>query len=562
MEPSPSTNRRRFLLGAGFGFGFGLPSGAHTLAGGGSPRPDDPDDMAATARLAGVAFDPEHCAQAKGRLAELRADYESLRRSDVPYELPPCSAFDPWPGGVARPAPTGPVDFPSLEHTVAPGDDADLAFAPILELASLLRQRKVTSRRLTELALQRLERFDPQLFCVVTLLRAEALRTADERDRELAAGTDRGPLHGIPYGAKDLFAWPGAPTTFGAGPFREHHWNTTATCLARLHDRGAVLVAKLSLGALAMGDLWHGGRTRNPWRPSEGSSGSSAGSASAVAAGLVPFALGTETLGSIVSPCRQCGVAGLRPTFGSISRHGAMPLSWTMDKIGPIARSAVDAAIVFDAVRGRDGLDPAARDTAFPFDPAAPITGLRVGIVRQRGFPGDGEQRAFVDWLTAAGLPPREVELPDAPYRSMLVMLHAESAAAFDDFARQGGLPQLPGQDDGDWPNQMRAARTIPAVEYLRASRLRRRLVHDFDRAMDGIDVLVAPTHGGSTLVATNLTGHPTYVLPIGADQRRSGRPTMLSLVGRLDGEAALLQLAAAWQNATRWHLARPELTR
>ena len=543
-------DRRAFLLGAG-----SAPLAARAL-----PRPDDPDDMAAFGRLADLEFSAKERELAEGRLQRLRTDYRALRQRDVPFELPPCTAFDPWPPGVPRPAPTPRTAVPIPAGVAMPERDVDLAFCSVLELASLLRQGKVSSRRLVELSLARLERFDPTLHCVVTLLREPALRRADELDAELARGEDRGPLHGIPYGAKDLFAWPGAPTTFGAAPWADHEWAERATPLARLHEAGAVLCAKLSLGALAMGDLWHGGRTRNPYDPEQGSSGSSAGSASAVAAGLLPFALGTETLGSIVSPCRRCGVAGLRPTFGAVSRHGAMPLSWTMDKVGPIARTASCAALVFDAIRGADGRDPAARDARFAWRPDGDLTGLRFGILARRRFPSRAEDQAFVAWLERRGAKPRQVTLPDAPYRSLLVMLHAEAACAFDEFTRDGGLDRLPGQGEGDWPNSFRSARTIPAVEYLRASRLRHRLVHDMHKALADVDVLVAPTHGGPTLTATNLTGHPTYVLPVGANEQAGGRPTMLALVGGLDREDALLTVADAWQRETAWHRARPKL--
>jgi Asp-tRNA(Asn)/Glu-tRNA(Gln) amidotransferase A subunit family amidase len=330
--------------------------------------------------------------------------------------------------------------------------------------------------------------------------------------------------------------------------------------LQKLFDAGAVLVAKLALGALAQGDLWFGGRTRNPWDKERGSSGSSAGSACSVAAGLLPFALGTETLGSIVSPCRECGVGGLRPTFGAVSRHGAMPLSWTMDKVGPIARSAPDLALVFDLIRGADGLDPSARDCAFPFAPARGLEGLRVGVLQGERVLERDDDRRFLAWLEGQGLAPKPVTLP-AVSPALRVMLSAEAAAAFDELLRAGRLGELPGQGDGDWPNRMRTARTIPAVEYLQASRLRTRLVHEMHAALDGIDVLVAPTHGGPTLLGTNLTGHPTLVLPVGASARDGGRPTVLALVGRLYGEAEVLRLGAAWQAKTAWHQQRPPLT-
>jgi Asp-tRNA(Asn)/Glu-tRNA(Gln) amidotransferase A subunit family amidase len=575
----PACDRRAFLLGAAIPFAAAAPAHVPVSAVGDArddgaveapgrpvappPPRDDADDMAAAARLAGLELTADERALAVGRLRRQRDGYQTVRGEPIPFELPPCATFDPWPPGVPRPNATPRVVFAVPRDAAVPATDADLAFAPVPVLASLLRQRAVTSERLVTLALDRLARFDPLLHCVVTLLREPAVARARALDAELAAGTDRGPLHGIPYGAKDLFGWPGAPTTFGAAPWRDHVWNVEATCLRRLHDAGAVLVAKLALGALAMGDLWHGGRTRNPFDPDKGSSGSSAGPAAAVAAGLVPFAIGTETLGSIVSPCRQCGVAGLRPTFGTVSRHGAMPLSWTMDKVGPIARTAVDAALVFDAMRGADGKDPAAVDAPFPWRPGRGVKGLRIGVLQQRDWPRRAEDEAFVAWVVAqSGTAAVPVTLPAAPYDALLAMLHAEAAAAFDEATRTGLLPRLPGQGENDWPNQFRAARTIPAVEYLQASRARSRLCARMHEALAGVDVLVAPTHGGPTLVATNLSGHPTYVLPVGARDADGGRPTVLALVGQLYGEADLLAVGQAWQTATTHHRARPAAAR
>lgn len=556
MSPKP-LNRRAFLLATG-----AAPL-AGTLAAKKLAGLDDPEDMAAFGRLIGLRFEDDEVRQAERNLAGYRDDYEALRASGIRFDMSPSTAFDPFPPGANRPAPTPRADVSVPPDVAMPKDEAGLAFLTVLELASLLRQRKVTSRRLTELALARLERFDEDLLCVVNLLSEQALQRADELDRELAAGEDRGPLHGIPYGAKDLFAWPGAPTTFGAEPFEDQQWDVQATCLRRLHDAGAVLCAKLSLGALAMGDLWHKGRTRNPYNPEQGSSGSSAGSASAVAAGLLPFAIGTETLGSIVSPCRRCGVGGLRPTFGAVSRYGAMPLSWTMDKVGPIARSATCQGIVFDAVRGQDGKDPAARDTGFDWRRGAPLEGLRVGVLNVRGWPRTDADRAFLAWLEEQTGAPREVTLPDAEYGAMLLMLHAEAAAAFDELTRTNQDDRLPGQRAGDWPNSFRSARTIPAVEYIQASRLRLELLEDMQAALQGVDVLVSPTHGGPTLTATNLSGHPTLVLPIGRSERErdGGRPDLIALTGQLDGEGPLLRVAEAWQQQTEWHRARPRLT-
>ncbi len=538
-----------------------LPAAAFALPG---VDLEDPDDLRAAGRLSGIAFTPEQCQQAAGRIARQRQEMESLRGEPIPLSLSPCTVFDPLPAGPSRSRRTGDrrrgtVSWQPLADLPAPADDKALAFASLDELATWLHRGEVTSRRLTELALTRLQAFDARLFCVVTLLRDEALARADALDAERRAGKVRSPLHGIPYGAKDLFAWPSAPTTFGAEPYRNHVWNEKATVLVRLEDAGAVLVAKLSLGALAMGDLWYGGRTRSPWDPDRGSSGSSAGSAAAVAAGLVPFALGSETLGSIVSPCTACGVGGLRPTFGAVSRHGAMPLSWTMDKVGVIARHAADAARVFDVVRGEDGLDLAVQEMDFEFDAASAPTGLRVGVLQGKGVLEREEDRRFLSWLTAQGLEPRPVQLPTAPLGAMLLMLHVEAAAAFDELTRNGGLALLQGQRDSDWPNQFRAARAIPAVEYVQASRVRTSFLGEMARAMQDVDVLVAPTHG-PVLSATNLSGHPALVLPVGSGGQPA-KPTVLSLVGSLYGERHVLRLAAAWQRTTNWHRQVPPLT-
>lgn len=523
-----------------------------------APPLGDADDFAAFGRLVGLDFADAERKQAEGLLRDQRRDYDALRAEAIAFELPPCLSFDPWPLDLPPPAKGPAVAWQPLADVPLPKTDVDLAFASVDELGALLRQRKVTSRRLTELALQRLEQFDQQLFCVVTLLREAALAAADRADAEIAAGRWRSPLHGIPFGAKDLFAWPGAPTTFGAAPYRQQVWKLTATVLQKLADAGAVLTAKLSLGALAMGDVWFGGRTRNPYAPGQGSSGSSAGSASAVAAGLLPFALGTETLGSIVSPCSTCGVGGLRPTFGAISRHGAMPLSWSMDKVGVIARSAVDQALVFDAIRGADGRDPSARDATFGWRRGAGLQGLRIGRLAGERMLRREHERAFVRWLQDAGAPLREVELPAAPYGALLTMLHAEAAASFDQLLRSGGLAQLTSQGDRSWPNVFRAARSVPAVEYLLAARRRQQLCLDMAKVMAEVDVLVAPTHG-PLLTCTNLTGHPTLVLPTGRGE--DGRPLSLGLTGKLFGEAALLAVAEAWQQHTDFHRSRPALT-
>jgi Asp-tRNA(Asn)/Glu-tRNA(Gln) amidotransferase A subunit family amidase len=521
---------------------------------------DTAGDLAAAQRIAGLAFGPAELAMAARSVEQQRRGFDQLRARAMSWWTAPAWTFDPLPHGVAPPAAQArfAVALPDGELSREP---ADLAYASIPHLAALVSRRVVTSRQLTELALARLKRFDPQLHCVVTLLEKAALAAADRADQEIAAGGWRGPLHGIPYGAKDLFAWPGAPTTFGAAPFADQVLDLKATALQRLEAAGAVLCAKLSLGALAMGDYWFKGRTRNPWQLEQGSSGSSAGSAAAVTAGLLPFALGTETLGSIVSPCSTCGVAGLRPTFGTVSRHGAMPLSWSMDKVGVIARHASDLAIVFERIHGADGHDRMVRDSGFAWPSPTSLRGLRVGVVgggRGRGRPGGaprGDANDLLAWLRQQGAVVKTAALPDFPYAAIRVILVAEAATAFDDLTRSPDIARLTRQTPGSWPNRFRAARFVPAVEYLRATRVRTGLIQAMHEMMRGFDVLVA-ARSSEALTCTNLTGHPTVVLPTGPGRGRS--PTSTSIIGHLYGESTLLAVANAWQQHTRWHLGRP----
>ncbi|MCA8955825.1 MAG: amidase [Planctomycetes bacterium] len=510
----------------------------------------DPEDLAAAQRLIGLDFTAAQLAQAGGSVARQRSGFAAMRQHAVDWWTTPAFHFDPLPPG-ALPPPAG----PHPNYTAQPGNAStkpgDLAYASIPQLAGLLRQRTVTSRQLTELCIARLRRHDPQLLCVVTLLERQALAAADRADQEIAAGRIRGLLHGIPYGAKDLFAWPGAPTTFGAAPFKGQVLGAKATVLERLERAGAVLVAKLSLGALAMGDVWFGGRTRNPWNPAQGSSGSSAGPAAAVAAGLLPFALGSETCGSIVSPCQRCGVAGLRPSFGLVSRHGAMPLSWTMDKVGPIARHATDLGIVFDAIRGPDGRDASVRAVGFPSPSLVALRGLRVGVLddaRRRRRP----HSELLAWLTEQGAVVAPARLPEFPFRALMTILGCEAATAFDDLTRSPDLDKLTRQDAGAWPTSFRAARFVPAVEYLRATRIRTQLCQAMHALMQQHDVLL----GDSALPCTNLTGNPSLVLPCASGRGRG--PASTAIIGRLFGEAILLAIGEGWQKHTRFHLGRP----
>jgi Asp-tRNA(Asn)/Glu-tRNA(Gln) amidotransferase A subunit family amidase len=396
----------------------------------------------------------------------------------------------------------------------------------------------------------------------VTLTEDLALEQARRADEEIADGLYRGPLHGIPWGAKDLLAVAGYRTTWGSRIYEDQVIDTDATVVKRLEEAGSVLVAKLSMGALAMGDVWFGGQTRNPWNPARGSSGSSAGSAAATAAGLVGFAIGTETLGSIVSPSTRCGVTGLRPTFGRVSRSGAMALSWTMDKIGPICRTVEDCALVLEAIRGSDGEDPTVIDAPFNWDPEADLASIRIGYLKN-AFEGESRTKTFdlaaLEVLRGLGITLVPFELPEMKAEALGFILDAEAAAAFDEVTRSGKDSLMVRQGPGAWPNIFRRARFIPAVEYIQANRARTRLMGEMAGKMEAVDVFVTPSFGGGVLLVTNLTGHPAVVVPDGFDDR--GNPVSISFIGSLFGEAAALRVAKAYQDATEFHLKHPSLT-
>ncbi len=492
------------------------------------------------------------------------ADFQAIRQAEPPNDVPPALVLDLGLSGRVRPEPGDGPSIPALAPVRVAASGQDLAFASIPELGAMLRGGAVTSVGLTEFFLGRLRTFDPTLQAVVTLLPERALGTARQRDAELAAGTDRGPLHGIPWGAKDLLSATGGPTTWGAEPYRDQTIDADALAVERLENAGAVLVAKLTLGALAWGDVWFGGTTKNPWNPDQGASGSSAGPGSAVAAGLVPFAIGSETLGSIVSPSTRNGVTGLRPTFGRVPTDGAMALSWSMDKLGPMTRSALDAALVFDAVRGPAGGAP---DAAFPFDPSAPLADLTVGtlVPAEGGGAGGDADRATVEVLRGLGANLVPVEWPGGfPVGPLRLILEAEAAAAFDGFTRSRDADRLVRQSRDSWPNVFRHARHIPAVEYINANRIRTQLMRAMTALFDAVDVLVTPSFDQGLLI-TNLTGHPAVVVPNGFSpveghpERRS--PRSVSFVGPLWGEHHALRLAHAVQTATDFHRQRPPVS-
>jgi Asp-tRNA(Asn)/Glu-tRNA(Gln) amidotransferase A subunit family amidase len=396
---------------------------------------------------------------------------------------------------------------------------------------------------------------------MITLTEERALEQAARADEEISKSRYRGPLHGIPWGAKDLLAVEGYPTTWGAAPYRDQVIESTAEVVRRLDDAGAVLVAKTSVGALAWGDVWFGGQTRNPWNPEQGSSGSSAGSASAVGAGALWFALGTETLGSIVSPCTRCGVTGIRPTFGRVPRTGCMALSWGMDKIGPIARNVADAAYVLQAIRGADGVDRDCVSVPLDWKPTRSASGMRFGYdasaFDREAADGERDRQVLTD-LESSGMKLQPLELPELPVNDMLVILEVEAAAAFDELTRTNRDDELTRQVEQAWPNVFRAAQLVPAVQYVQAQRARTQLAERFEEALGKVEGYVTPSFEGSSLRTTNLTGHPTVVMPHGF--RDDGTPTSISFVGRNYREGHLIAVAGAWQNVTDWHRQRPKL--
>lgn len=520
--------------------------------------------------LAGLSFTPEQREQMVEDLAEQREDYEALRAQPIPNSLEPALLFDPRVGGATIPAGNASLQWTPAADVQRPASDEDLAFLTVAELSALIRAGQLSSMELTDLYLARLKRYNPVLECVVTLTEDLAREQAARADAELVAGRWRGPLHGIPYGAKDLLAVPGYPTTWGAVPYQRQQLDATAAVVEKLEAAGAVLVAKLTLGALAWGDVWFGGQTKNPWNIEQGSSGSSAGSGSAVAAGLVGFAIGSETLGSIVSPSTRNGVTGLRPTFGRVSRYGAMALSWSMDKLGPMTRSAEDAALVFEAIRGADPRDPTTVDAPFPYRQDAGLDGFRIGYVAD-AFEGDYTGRdadlQVLRVLRDHGAELQAVSLPDElPVGAMLLTLNVEAAAAFDELTRTGGVDAMVRQGPNTWPFEFRKARFVPAVEYLQANRLRTRLIRQVEAVMDEVDVFVSPSFRGGTLRITNLTGHPCVCVPHSfrpledapLSPRRS--PGSITFIGGLYKDAEALQVATAYQRATDFHRRRPPI--
>ncbi len=537
-------------------------------------NPISPDHIAAAQRLLDLDFSPDQRQQMLEILTGRREQYAGIRAADLDNSVPMALNFSvSTPGPAPAPVPRS-YAMSAQPAVTRPDELEDAAFYTVTQLAELIRSRQVSSLELTEMYLARLKRYDPLLKCVAAFTEELAIEQATRADDEIARGLYRGPLHGIPWGAKDLLATRGYPTQWGAKPYVGKQLDVDATVVQRLEEAGAVLIAKLTLGALANGDVWYGGTTKNPWDVSEGSSGSSAGSGAATAAGLVGFAIGTETMGSIVSPSTRCGVTGLRPTFGRVSRYGAMALSWSMDKIGPMFRSVEDCALVFSAIYGPDGHDLTVTPEPFHWDPALEPKRLRVGYVASGFEPeaaetDDEEKQALyrvtlensvaaLEVMREAGFDLLPIELPARNTSGLWMILAAEAAAAFDAITRDGRVDTMARQDDSAWPNVFRAARFIPAVEYINANRIRTQLMADMAQVMAAVDVFIVPSFAAKAMEITNFTGHPTVVLPNGFTE--AGSPTSISFIGGLHQEAETLAVAKAYQDASDWHRQYPNI--
>ena len=535
-------------------------------------RPTAPDEITvpmlrAAQQLFGLSFSDAQLDSTRRNLSGYRDSYEGLRKVELPNSVAPAVGFDPRPlrlrqtqlsaGGSAG-------RLPAMGKVALPANRDDLAFYTVRQLGELLRLQLISSEDLTRFYLTRLKKYDPQLHCVITLTEDLAYQQARQADAEIKAGKYRGPLHGIPFGVKDLFSAKGYKTTWGSVPYKEQRLDEDAAVVERLREAGAVLCAKLTLGELAQGDVWFGGKTRTPWDATKGSSGSSAGSAAAVAAGLLPFAIGTETLGSIISPSTACGITGLRPTYGRVSRAGAMALSWTMDKAGPLARSAEDCAIVLAALcaAGPDARDPATllAPNRFEYAFGSSLKKLRVGYIKKafdQDYPTKANDLAALDVLRKLGVELVPLELPALSPGMLRFVLTAEGAAAFDDLTRSGRDGQMVLQNRSAWPNTFRSSRFIPAVEYLQAQRVRSLLIEQLDARLKGFDCYIAPSFSAN-LVLTNLTGHPAVALPNGLTA--AGLPTTITFMGQLYEEGKLLALAKAYQDATDFDEKHPPL--
>lgn len=578
MEQVPFMNRRRFFSALTSAFAAGAAAPALAQAPAAAPPRIDRLRLDAAESIFGVDFTEAEEQMALGSVNRNLQSFEELRKLNIPLDTEPAITFRPAlpgkkPTGKATPGARLKVTKTAVPTSLTP---EQVAFLPVTALATLIESQRITSTELTKLYLDRLKKHGETLKCVVTLTEDLALKQAAAADAEIKAGKYRGPLHGIPWGAKDLLATTGIKTTWGATPYKDQVIDLDATVVERLRDAGAVLVAKLSMGALAQGGVWFGGSTRNPWNPERSSSGSSAGPGAATAAGLVGFSIGTETLGSIISPSVTNGVTGLRPTYGRVSRHGAMALSWTMDKIGPMCRSVEDCVLVLNAIYGSDGRDDTVTDAPFDWVPDRPLASLRIGYIQKEleaapNNPNPTEAQrttaesrramyaAALEVFRKAGAKLEPIAMPDFPTGSIGFVLSAEAAAAFDDLTRdKNQLATLTAQSPGDWPNTFRSSRFIPAVEYIRAMRARRLLMQEMDTLMSQYDVFLSPAPGSASLTITNLTGHPAIALKCGFIDNM---PQSIMVTGRLYDEATVCRVALAYEQATEWHKKHPTLS-
>ena len=492
-----------------------------------------------------------------GRFRLYKALHQTLPTNDIPFPF----AFNPLPFGEKIPVNQQKINWEIPKNIQMPANKNELAFYSIMQLASLVKNKKISSVELTRFFIERLKKWGDTLESVITLTEDTAMKQAQQADDEIKKGIYRGPLHGIPYGLKDLFTVKGYKTTWGTTPYKDQVLEKNAFVYEQLKKAGAVLCAKLSLGALAFNNKWFGGETKNPWNLRQGSSGSSAGSAASVVAGLLPFTIGTETLGSIVSPSTRCGATGLRPTFGSVSRSGAMVLSWSLDKIGPICRSAEDDAIVFYFIKGTDGQDLGSVEHAFNFNPKTDLSKLRIAYADNyfKRLNKDAPEWKVLDVYKSLGANPQAVTFPDSilyPNDYIGMILNAEAAAAFDELTRTNRDDLIERQDKGFWPNSFRNSQLTPAVEYINANRYRYNLCKDMYNFMKDYDVLIVPTFAGRQLSITNLTGNPVVCMPMGFGT--NGSPVSITLVGRLYDEATILAAAKAYQDKTKYNQQHP----
>lgn len=526
-------------------------------------QPFTKTDVLSAQKVFGLNFTETEIDTAYPNLTRNLNSYNDLRKHPLDNAVVPAMYFDPLPNGFVVPTEQKAAKWDLPQNVALPTDKNDLAFYTVAQLADLIHTKKISSVELTRFFLDRIKKYNPQLNAVVTITEKLALQQAQKADQEIAAGQYKGPLHGIPYGVKDLLAVPGYKTTWGAGPYKDQVIDKTATVVKLLEEAGGVLVAKLVSGELAYGDIWYGGRTNNPWDLNQGARGSSAGPGSATAAGLVPYSIGTETWGSIISPSSRCGVTGLRPTFGRVSRDGAMTLSWSLDKIGPMCRSALDCALVLNVIKGPDGKDRSVLEATYNYNANLDIRSLRVGYLKEAfeqdtSIWGEHNKRALQTFRDL-GLNLKAIKLPgDISWNGVIsTIIRAESGAAFDELLNTNQDDHLARQGPVSRANSLRQSRFIPAAEYVQANRHRTILIEAMEKLFQQYDIIIAPTFGSQQSAISNLTGHPVIVFPNGFDKKE--RPTSISILGKLFDEATILAVAKQFQDRTDFEDQHPK---